>query len=1129
MTRTRTQKPQRNSWRLAITVTLAYASIAALWILLSDRFIYWAFKDPAAQLLAQTLKGWVFVAVTAALLFVLFKRFAQPDRLERSSASSSKHRSLFPILLSIVLALAITALVTLAIWTSLRDEKAKASAQLLAISESKAREIWYWHQERLSDAAWISQAQYLRSQWLQWREEQSPSSRRQLQQLISSYTKTASAFARLELVDGRGRSIFDTLLPDQAPFRPNEAPAIDATLNVAVQSAIQFKQPQRLGPWLDAHGEMRMAFIAPIATETATPAAMVLHVDPPKYLHPALMEWPLPQETAETFLFTELGGQVLFLSDLRYEHDAALRKSLPLDGPQITARALRGDVQVGQLIEGVDYREVPCFAVVQRIGNTEWWLMAKQDRTELLHNALERSSWVVMAGVLALFAIGGSLYLYDERQRRLRSQSDLEELKRVEKALSDSEAKYRLLAENSSDVVWLVDVQEDRFLYVSPSIFGLLGYTPEEVYEMKVASLLPEAARENFLARMRDRTTAFLAGDESLRNTVIELPHLHKDGHIVMSEVTSTLIVDADGQVRRSQGTTRDITQRKHYQAELVRLSQAVEQSPASVVITDLDAKIEYVNHAFERISGYTSAEVLGKNPRMLHSGNTPSEVFASMWFTLNSGQSWHGEVINRHKSGVDYVQSMTLAPLRNVDGQITHYLAVQMDVTAQKDAESRAHQLAWFNPLSGLPNRNRMLLDIKDALSDHARNGSRFALLLLNLDRFQTINDALGHATGDELLLQVSMRLSDLMGSDHKLAHLSADEFAILMHASDGDAEAVSSRALRLAQALHEMFDTPFRRDGGEALNISCCIGVALIPQGDADTPSEVLRRGDTALHRAKDMGMRKTSMFDDSMEQLISRRFQIETDLRRGLEQNELRLYLQPQVNAQGQIVGAEALLRWQHPEHGLMPPGTFIPIAEESDLINDIGDWVLQAVCKELGTLRREDLRLPIAVNVSPRQFHQADFVQSVQSVLQAHGAAAEDLVIEITESIVMDHMDTVVQKMSHLTSMGVHFSLDDFGTGYSSLAYLKRLPIHELKIDRSFVQDAPDDPNDAALVEAILSVAMHLRLKVVAEGVETREQADFLSARGPVIQQGYLHGRPEPAIGLLQRWRAQQARR
>ena len=557
-----------------------------------------------------------------------------------------------------------------------------------------------------------------------------------------------------------------------------------------------------------------------------------------------------------------------------------------------------------------------------------------------------------------------------------------------------------------------------------------------------------------------------------------------------------------------------------------MRLSQAIEQSPASVIITDLDTRIEYVNHAFELSSGYTRAEVLGQNPRLLRSERTPPEVYASMWFTLSAGQPWHGEMINRAKNGREYVQSMNVAPVRDEQGQITHYLAVQLDVTAQKDAEDKAHQLAWFNPLTGLPNRHRLLADVQDALLAHGRTGESCALLLLNLDRFQTVNDALGHTAGDQLLKQVGERLASLLQADDRLAHLSADEFAVLLHAGHTDHAGASAQGLRLAQALHERLDMPFQLERGEAVNVSCCIGITLLPLHETDTPGEVLRRADTALHRAKDGGARQTAFFDASMEQLISRRFMIERDLRRGLAAEELRVYLQPQVNAQGHIVGAEALVRWQHPEHGLMAPGAFIPIAEESELITEVGRWVLKAVCGHLGWLHRQGLRLPIAVNISPRQFHQPGFVHMVQDIVQAQGASADDLVIEITEGTVMDQMENVVQTMSHLSSLGVKFSLDDFGTGYSSLAYLKRLPIHELKIDRSFVQDAPSDPSDAALVEAILSVARHLRLKVVAEGVETTEQAEFLNARGQVIQQGYLHGRPVPAQEMLDRWCKQQ---
>ncbi len=1109
----------------ARAIVLLYACFAALWILLSDRAVEWLLQDPVLILLASTAKGWVFVAVTSLLLYLLMRRLGQMPAPPLPGPGERQR----PLAFMALLAAAIVVLVAFAAWHSFSEEKARATAQLQAISQAKAREIGTWHQERLNDARWAQKSPYVRELWLRWRQTGARDAALRLRQFMNGFFVNDAVFTRMEIVDSEGHRALGNAVEAPLPASPAQTPFADPTLHHGALVALTHNEVQRVGPWRDADGTLRLAFLAPLAADSAWPAVLVLHVDPPEFLHPALRDWPLPQQSAESVLFRQDGSELLLLSALRHEDGAAVKKRLPLDNASryLSTQALLGHVAPGELIVGIDYRDIPSYGVVQRIVGTDWWLLAKQDRAELLHNALIKSLWIVLAGALALLAVGGALYLHGERLRLLRSTQDLDELRRIEHTLKESEAQYRLLAENSSDVVWLYDLVAHRFRYASPSVERLLGYHPAEVQRMSMADVLPPEQVEELRVTLPQRVAAFTQhGDEAARTVSKETVNIHRDGHHVPVEVVSTLLPDAQGKVTQVLGVTRDITARKKAEARLIQLSQAVEQSPASVIITDLESRIVYVNPAFEQISGYTRAEVLGQTPRLLRTDETPPEVHASMWFTLSQGLAWNGEMTNRHKSGRAYVQNMNVAPVRDAQGRITHYLAVQLDVTAQKHAEDKAFQLAWYNALTGLANRHKLLAELQEVLRSHQRGEGLCALLLLNVDRFQPVNDALGHAAGDLLLKQIAARLNELHRSDELLAHLSADEFAVLLYTDTADTEGASAQALRVAQALHERLDAVFTLPPHEPLNISVCIGITLLPHAGGDTPGDILRRADTALHRAKQAGTRQTAFFDTSMEQLVSKRFALEQDLRRGLVADELRLYLQPQVNAQGHVVSAEALVRWQHPVHGLLAPGAFISIAEESELITELGRWVLKTACRHLGELRRDGLHLPISVNVSPRQFHQPGFVHVVQDMLLANGAAAEDLVIEITEGIVMDQLENVVQKMAYLASLGIQFSLDDFGTGYSSLAYLKRLPIHEIKIDRSFVQDAPNDPSDGALVEAMLSVARHLRLKVVAEGVETVEQAEFLNARGTVIHQGYLFGRPEPAADMLARWRASQ---
>ena len=681
-------------------------------------------------------------------------------------------------------------------------------------------------------------------------------------------------------------------------------------------------------------------------------------------------------------------------------------------------------------------------------------------------------------------------------------------------ARKQAEAKRDLFSDalrQSAHPLMLTDA-EFRITYVNPAFSRLFGYPLEDLAGKHVSHIVPKtdlhhSERGEIERHLRKHGT--WSG---------EVDRLSSDGTLIPTLATIASIHGKEGKYIGFVASYLDLRTLREKESTLRKLSLAVEQSPENIYITDLDGNIEYVNESFVRKTGYDRSEIIGRNPRILHSGKTPASTYEDLWKNLLSGNTWQGEFYNKRKDGGEYIEHAIISPIRQPDGRITHYVSVQEDITEKKRAEAEINRLAFYDTLTGLPNRALLLERTAQALATIRRIGQRSALISFNIDRFKTINDAGGQAMGDVLIKAVAERLSHILHQGDVVAHIAGDEFAILLSDLAPQQQAAAHMAMHISNRIHTELQEPFVI-GNESITLTACLGIALFPGSGADSALDILRRGNTALHHAKTRGSGQTAFFDDTLDENAKQRFEIERELQQAIKHGDLRVFLQPQVEANGKFVGAEALVRWQHPQRGLIQPGAFIPVAEESNLIIEIGEWMFGEVCRLLAREEVATLPIRIGVNISPRHFRQADFVEQIRKGLASTGADPTHLTLEVTEGMVIDNINDVVAKMNELSALGIHFSMDDFGTGYSSLAYLKRLPIHELKIDKSFVQDLTVDPDDDALVEAILAVARLMHVKVVAEGVETSEQAAFLNLRGQVVHQGYLFGRPEPADRVI----------
>ncbi|MBV6323719.1 putative bifunctional diguanylate cyclase/phosphodiesterase [Duganella violaceipulchra] len=553
-----------------------------------------------------------------------------------------------------------------------------------------------------------------------------------------------------------------------------------------------------------------------------------------------------------------------------------------------------------------------------------------------------------------------------------------------------------------------------------------------------------------------------------------------------------------------------------------LRLAATVFEAAQGMMVTDAHGRIVQVNRAFVRITGYSSEEVVGQTPRLLSSGRHVPDFYTVMWTAIARDGIWEGEIWNRRKNGEVYPEHLSITAVRDNGGEITNYVAALTDITLSKAANDEIRSLAFYDPLTRLPNRRLLLDRLRQVLAASGQHDHYCALMFIDLDNFKILNDTLGHNVGDLLLSQVAERLQSSLRKGDTVARLGGDEFVVLVEGlSSGALEAaaeVESLGAKILAALNRPYEL-----GTHHCRSTPSIGATLFHNGEPPLPDDLLKQADIAMYQAKQAGRNGMRFFDRQMQDRISERAQMENDLRHAIERDQFVLHYQVQVDQHGKARGAEALIRWIRGDGTTVSPASFIPLAEETGLILSIGRWVLETACAQLAAWQTAPrmAQLVLAINVSAQQFHQPDFGAEVRAAVERHGIDPRSLKLELTEGVLLDKIEETIACMQELKAIGVRFSLDDFGTGYSSLQYLKRLPLSQLKIDQSFVRDLASDSNDQVIVRTIIAMARSLQLDVIAEGVETMAQRVLLEELGCRRYQGYLYSRPVPeaALGAL----------
>jgi diguanylate cyclase (GGDEF)-like protein/PAS domain S-box-containing protein len=689
---------------------------------------------------------------------------------------------------------------------------------------------------------------------------------------------------------------------------------------------------------------------------------------------------------------------------------------------------------------------------------------------------------------------------FDGERVFIRMDVDITERVRAEEKLVRAYGESRAITRAVRDALYMIDPR-GRLLWWNKRVEEITGRTPEALRGHPYAEFLVPADAPKLETALRDVLRQGYAEVEvQVASPTGPLPY----------QFNGVCVRNEQGAIIGVAGVGRDISEQLRTQARLRLSATVLENTRDGVMITDAERLLVAVNSAFTEITGYTEQEVQGKRPTLLLSGRHDRSFYRAMWQSIRETGHWQGEVWNRRKDGEVYPQWLSISTVRNAAGEVTNYVGVFSDISRIKRSEEQLEHLAHYDPLTDLPNRLLLTSRLHHAIDQARLHAHKVGVLFADLDRFKNVNDSLGHPAGDELLQAIALRIRTRIRSDDTLARLGGDEFVVIMEAIHRPEEAAT-----VAEAVIALLDAPFRLAGGRDVYVGASIGISLYPDNGEDA-TELVRNADTAMYQAKSHGRNTFRFYAESLTLAAKERLDLESRLRKAVERGQLLLHYQPQVSLRNDgVIGVEALVRWQPAPGELVVPDRFIPLAEETGLIVPIGAWVLQRACRQVREWMHTGIpRVNLAVNLSPRQFAHPGLVAQVAAILAETGLPGEVLELELTESALMDQGARAVATLQALKDLGISISIDDFGTGYSSLAYLKRLPIDKLKIDRSFVQGIPEDRSDVEIVATIISMASRLQMHVLAEGVETEDQHAFLRARGCDAYQGFLFSRPLP---------------